>query len=161
MLCAALYSGDKSTGAALMASVSVDSLASNCSSGWGGKAGEIRMDTIIHGVWTPWHPSGQGVEWGWLWGRACAGPCVPLGTGCHCPLHSCGTCPPLCPCCSCRLGSEKRTHPAHVRATGCCCHEHCEVGNYCAGFSSCPTAGQTLLCHESGLASANKCLLLC
>lgn len=104
-----------------------------------------------------------GIHQGRVWnGAGCGaepvqGPVCPWGQGCHCPLHSCGTCPPLCPCCSCRLASEKRTHPAHVRATGCCCHEHCEVGNYCAGFSSCPAAGQTSVCHEAGWASLAFC----
>lgn len=33
------------------------------------------MDTMA------WHPSGQGVEQGWLWSRASVGHCVSSGTG--------------------------------------------------------------------------------
>lgn len=158
MLCEALYSGDKITRAGLMAlSLSQwicwlqTSAVALGKKSWRDQYGHHGLTSIR-----------AGVEWGQLWSRASAGPCVPSGRGGHCPLHRCGTCPPLGPCCSCRLGSEKRRHPASVfKAIGCSCREHCEVGSYCAGFwcgnVSCPAAGQTSACHQAGLASLAFC----
>lgn len=137
----------------------MDSLASNFSSGlgrksWRGQKGHHGLASIRAGC-----GMGLAVEQS-LCGALCplrdrdvTAPCTGVG-----PVH---LWVPAAPAGSGIREEEPSCILPLSEVTGCSCHEHCEVGSYCAGLwcgnASCPATGQTSAHHEAGVASLAVC----